>query len=144
MQHAAAIITAPAMLICSMLIAVPSFQVVDNVFQLFDLRGGKLFPAQQRGEQLIGAAVVHLVDELVRLRFLHGGFGDERMAEKAGLAALDCAIVLSCRPYDCGSIIRNLKILRKSLGLQLMGASCKIRKKQKKRRYGKAVMQLRY
>ena len=72
-----AIITAPCRLICKKLIPSPSFQLADDLLELRDLLGGELFAPQQRGEELVGRAVVDLVDELVGLRLLHGGLGDE-------------------------------------------------------------------
>ena len=71
--------------------SVPSLQVSNDLPQFLNLLGRELLAAQQGREELVGGAVVDLVDELVRLRFLHGGLGDQRMAEKARLAALNGA-----------------------------------------------------
>ena len=68
----ARIITPPVTLICRRLMPDTSFQLSDDLPEPVDLLGGELFSAQQRGKQLVGGAVVDLVDELVRLRLLHG------------------------------------------------------------------------
>lgn len=72
----ARIITAPATLIFNKLIPVTSFQLPDDLLELFDLLGGEFLPSQQRCKQLIRRTVIDFVDQLVCFRLLYGGFRD--------------------------------------------------------------------
>ncbi len=83
------IITPPARLICKSRISGTSFQLPDDLPEPLELLGGELLPPQQSRKQLVGRAVIDLVDELVGLRLLHGRLRNQGMAEKPRLAPLN-------------------------------------------------------
>ena len=66
------IMTPPARLICRSFMPAASFQLADDLPQPLELLGGELFPPQQGREQLVGRAVIDLVDQFICFRLLDG------------------------------------------------------------------------
>ena len=70
------IMTPPARLICSKLISRPSFQLSDDLLEPFYLFGRELFSAEKRRKQLVGRAIIDLVEQFICFRLLNRRLGN--------------------------------------------------------------------
>src|SRR5699024_3323704 len=82
MTVTAKIITAPVKLIWSRFIITTSFQIANNLFQLFDLFLRQFFSPKQRSEQFVSRTVVDFVDQFISFGFLNSGLGNQCMADR--------------------------------------------------------------
>ncbi len=62
-----------------------SFQICNDLLQLFNFFSRKFFPAQQSSKQLIRRTIVNFVNQFIRFSFLYFFFGNKGMADYCSL-----------------------------------------------------------